>query len=71
MNRYDPHFGRPSGTKLFCDVTQSWSDVELDDEQIASPTPTGVLDRCELGAARLEQKGARVRALRQDHRGRP
>lgn len=27
MNHYDPHFGRPSGTKLFCDVTQSWSDV--------------------------------------------
>ena len=27
MNHYDPHFGRASGTKLFCDVTQSWSDV--------------------------------------------
>lgn len=27
MNLYDPHFGRPSGTKLFCDLTQSWSDV--------------------------------------------
>lgn len=27
MNLYDPQFGRPSGTKLFCDLTQSWSDV--------------------------------------------
>jgi alpha-1,6-mannosyltransferase len=27
VNHYDPHFGRASGTKLFCDVTQSWSDV--------------------------------------------
>ncbi len=27
MNHYDPHFGRPPGAKLFCDVTQSWSDV--------------------------------------------
>lgn len=27
MNSYEPHFGRPSGTKLFCDLTQSWSDV--------------------------------------------
>ena len=27
MNRYDPRFRRPSGAKLFCDLTQSWSDV--------------------------------------------
>ncbi|MGE5564453.1 MAG: glycosyltransferase [Bacillota bacterium] len=27
MNRYDPQLGRPPGAKLFCDVTQSWSDV--------------------------------------------
>ena len=27
MNLYDPSFGRPVGAKLFCDVTQSWSDV--------------------------------------------
>ena len=27
MNYYDPRFGRPPGTKLFCDLTQSWSDV--------------------------------------------
>lgn len=27
MNHYDPHFGRPLGAKLFCDLTQSWSDV--------------------------------------------
>ncbi|HYX47285.1 MAG TPA: glycosyltransferase [Sphingomicrobium sp.] len=27
MNHYDPRFGRAPGTKLFCDVTQSWSDV--------------------------------------------
>ncbi len=27
MNHYDPNFGRPPGTKLFCDLTQSWSDV--------------------------------------------
>ena len=27
MNLYDPGFGRPLGTKLFCDLTQSWSDV--------------------------------------------
>lgn len=25
--RYDPQLGRTSGAKLFCDVTQSWSDV--------------------------------------------
>ena len=27
MNRYDPLFSRPIGAKLFCDLTQSWSDV--------------------------------------------
>ena len=27
MNLYDPPFGRAAGSKLFCDVTQSWSDV--------------------------------------------
>ena len=27
MNHHDPHFGRAVGAKLFCDVTQSWSDV--------------------------------------------
>jgi len=27
VNLYDPHFGRPLGAKLFCDLTQSWSDV--------------------------------------------
>ncbi len=27
MNLYDPQFGRAAGTKLFCDLTQSWSDV--------------------------------------------
>jgi alpha-1,6-mannosyltransferase len=27
VNHYDPHFGRPLGAKLFCDLTQSWSDV--------------------------------------------
>jgi len=27
VNLYDPGFGRPLGTKLFCDLTQSWSDV--------------------------------------------
>jgi alpha-1,6-mannosyltransferase len=27
VNRYHPLFGRAPGTKLFCDVTQSWSDV--------------------------------------------
>ncbi|HEY7005084.1 MAG TPA: glycosyltransferase [Sphingomicrobium sp.] len=27
MNLYDPQFGRAPGAKLFCDVTQSWSDV--------------------------------------------
>ena len=27
MNRYDPQLGRPPATKLFCDLTQSWSDV--------------------------------------------
>ena len=27
MNRYEPLHGRPAGTKLFCDLTQSWSDV--------------------------------------------
>lgn len=27
MNYYDPTFRRPAGTKLFCDLTQSWSDV--------------------------------------------
>jgi alpha-1,6-mannosyltransferase len=27
VNHYDPRFGRPAGTKLFCDLTQSWSDV--------------------------------------------
>jgi alpha-1,6-mannosyltransferase len=27
VNLYDPRFGRASGTKLFCDLTQSWSDV--------------------------------------------
>lgn len=27
MNLYAPHFGRPLGAKLFCDLTQSWSDV--------------------------------------------
>ena len=27
MNLYAPHFSRPAGVKLFCDVTQSWSQV--------------------------------------------
>ena len=27
MNYYDPHFDRAPGTRLFCDITQSWSDV--------------------------------------------
>jgi alpha-1,6-mannosyltransferase len=27
VNLYDPGFGRPLGAKLFCDLTQSWSDV--------------------------------------------
>jgi alpha-1,6-mannosyltransferase len=27
VNLYDPQFGRAPGAKLFCDVTQSWSDV--------------------------------------------
>ena len=27
MNLYDPDFGRPAGSKLYCDLTQSWSDV--------------------------------------------
>ena len=27
MNRYDPSLGRAPGTKVFCDLTQSWSDV--------------------------------------------
>ena len=27
MNLYDPDVGRPAGAKLFCDLTQSWSDV--------------------------------------------
>lgn len=27
MNRYDPELVRVGGTKLFCDLTQSWSDV--------------------------------------------
>lgn len=27
MNHYDPGLGRKAGAKLFCDVTQSWSDV--------------------------------------------
>ncbi len=27
MNQYSPSFGRPLGSKLFCDLTQSWSDV--------------------------------------------
>jgi alpha-1,6-mannosyltransferase len=27
MNRYDPQLGRPVGAKLFCDLTQSWSEV--------------------------------------------
>lgn len=27
MNRYDPDFGRTAGPKLFCDLTQSWSEV--------------------------------------------
>ena len=27
MNYYDPHIGRAPGAKLFCDITQSWSDV--------------------------------------------
>ena len=27
MNLYDPSVGRPAGAKLFCDLTQSWSDV--------------------------------------------
>ena len=27
MNRYDPSLGRAPGTKIFCDLTQSWSDV--------------------------------------------
>ena len=27
MNLYDPGFGRAAGAKLFCDLTQSWSDV--------------------------------------------
>jgi alpha-1,6-mannosyltransferase len=27
VNLYDPGFGRSAGAKLFCDLTQSWSDV--------------------------------------------
>src|SRR6478672_13105658 len=27
MSREDPQDGRPGGAKLFCDLTQSWSDV--------------------------------------------
>jgi alpha-1,6-mannosyltransferase len=27
VNRYDPQLGRQPATKLFCDLTQSWSDV--------------------------------------------
>lgn len=27
MNLYAPQFSRPAGLKLFCDLTQSWSDV--------------------------------------------
>ena len=27
MNLHDPHLGRTVGSKLFCDLTQSWSDV--------------------------------------------
>jgi alpha-1,6-mannosyltransferase len=27
VNLYDPHFRRPPGARLFCDLTQSWSDV--------------------------------------------
>jgi alpha-1,6-mannosyltransferase len=27
VNLYDPPFGRPIGAKLFCDLTQSWSEV--------------------------------------------
>ena len=27
VNLYDPPFGRPAASKLFCDLTQSWSDV--------------------------------------------
>lgn len=27
MNLYEPRFGRQAGSKLFCDLTQSWSDV--------------------------------------------
>jgi len=27
VNLYNPIFGRPRGAKLFCDLTQSWSDV--------------------------------------------
>jgi alpha-1,6-mannosyltransferase len=27
VNYYEPQFGRPPGSKLFCDLTQSWSDV--------------------------------------------
>jgi alpha-1,6-mannosyltransferase len=27
VNSYDPHFKRTGGAKLFCDLTQSWSDV--------------------------------------------
>jgi alpha-1,6-mannosyltransferase len=27
VNRYDPSLGRAPGTKVFCDLTQSWSDV--------------------------------------------
>jgi alpha-1,6-mannosyltransferase len=27
VNLYDPRFGRTGGAKLFCDLTQSWSDV--------------------------------------------
>jgi len=27
VNLYDPNVGRPAGAKLFCDLTQSWSDV--------------------------------------------
>ena len=27
MNLHDPHLGRGPGAKLFCDLTQSWSDV--------------------------------------------
>jgi alpha-1,6-mannosyltransferase len=27
VNLYEPRFGRQAGSKLFCDLTQSWSDV--------------------------------------------